>query len=101
MDRASARYKQHVAAALEKEPGPLYDWMREVYRRDHDVLLYILQEDIAPMHLEMFEGYWIGQFSDLLNIVGVHAGTQDSEVGKQIKAHLRAQIELARRKPEV
>ena len=37
-DRISYRFKQHVAAALEKEPGPLYDWMRDVYRLEHDVL---------------------------------------------------------------
>lgn len=100
-DRVSYRFKQHVAAALEKEPGALYDWMRDVYRRSYDVLCYTLQEGIAPMDLDLFEGYWIRQFAGLLNTVGTKSDTEDSEVAKRIRAYLGSQLELARLKPAV
>jgi hypothetical protein len=35
-DKVSYRYEQHITAALEKESGALYDWMRDVWRRDAD-----------------------------------------------------------------
>ena len=100
-DRVSYRFKQHVAAALEKEPGPLYDWMRDVYRRDHDVLCHTLQEGIAPMDLDTFENYWIGQFGGLLNTLGNKAGTRDSAVAVQLKAHLRGELERTRMTPTI
>jgi hypothetical protein len=89
-----------VAAALEKESGPLYDWMRDVYRRDHDVLCHTLQEAITPMDLDLFERYWIGQFSGLLNSIGNSADTKDSAVAHSLKAHLRAELEHARTRPK-
>ena len=98
-DRVSYRFKQHVAAALDKEPGPLYDWMRDVYRRDHDVGVFTLQERIIPKDLEMFELYWIGQFSNLLNVVGNKKGTADSAVAKQIKAAIQEQLRVSRTVP--
>ena len=71
--------------------------MRDVWRHDHDVAAYTLQEGIVPKDLDMFEQYWIDQFSNLLNVVGNLSQKQDSPVAKQIKAALRAQLDLARR----
>jgi hypothetical protein len=92
----SYRFKQHVTAALEKEPGALYDWMRDVWRGDYDVGVYTLQEGIIPADLDLFEQYWIDQFADLLNVVGNKAGKADTSVAKQIKAAIRAQLESSR-----
>jgi hypothetical protein len=111
-DRVSYRLRQHVTAALEKEPGLLYDWMRDVYRRGHDVWVYTLQEGIVPKDLPMFEQYWIDQFMNLLNVVGNKdrlqnvadgrtsvAPRQDSPLAKQIKAAIREQLRVARTPP--
>jgi hypothetical protein len=88
-DKVSYRFKQHIAAALEMEPGPLYEWIRDVWRRDFDVNVHTLQEGIVPRDLDMFEHYWIKQFEGLLNVVGNVPGTVDSEVAKQLKAGLK------------
>lgn len=93
-DKVSHRFKQHITAALEKEPGALYDWMRDVWRRGFDVSVHTLQERIIPKDIDMFEKYWIDQFSNLLNIVGNKAVKRDSDVAQQIKAGLRAQLQL-------
>lgn len=95
-DKVSYRFKQHVTAALEKEPGALYDWMRDVWRGDYDVGVYTLQEGIVPADLDLFEQYWIDQFADLLNIASNKAGKVDTSVAKQIKAAIRAQLESSR-----
>lgn len=94
-DKVSYRFKQHVTAALEKEAGDLYEWMRDVWRSDFDVLVYTLQQGIAPRDEAMFEQYWIDQFSALLNVAGNRAGKEASPVAQQVIAALRAQIEQA------
>lgn len=95
-DKVSYRFKQHVTAALEKEPGVLYDWMCDVWRSDFDVLVYTLQEGIAPRDEAMFERYWIDQFSTLLDAAGSRTGKEPSPVAKQVITALRAQIEQAK-----
>jgi hypothetical protein len=96
-DRVSYRFKQHVTAALEKVPGPLYDWMREVWRSEFDVGVFTLQEGILPKDHAMFEQYWIDQFDRLLNISGNKPGKTASPIAKQVAAALRNQIEMARK----
>jgi hypothetical protein len=95
-DKVSYRFKQHVTAALEKEPGALYDWMRDVWRSDFDVLVYTLQEGIIPKDEAMFEQYWIDQFPTLLNVAGNRAGKDASPVAQQVISALLAQIEQAK-----
>jgi hypothetical protein len=97
-DKVSYRFKQHVTAALEKEPGALYDWMRDVWRSDFDVLVHTLQEGIIPKDEAMFEQYWIDQFSTLLNAAGNRVGKEISPVGRQVVAALRAQIEQTKKR---
>lgn len=98
-EKVSHRFKQHVTAALEKETGVLYDWVRDVWRRDHDVNFYILQEGIVPKDLDFFERYWIEQFTGLLNIVGNDKpGKIDSNIARQVRTVLREQIQLAKNK---
>jgi hypothetical protein len=98
-DKVSYRYKQHITSALEKESGPLYDWMREVWRQDHDVLVCTLQEAIVPRDLDMFERYWIDQFANLLNVVGNKSGKTDSKVAVQIQVAINDQLRSARNRP--
>ena len=91
-DKVSYRFKQHVTAALEKEPGALYQWIRDVWRRGFDVAAYPLQEGIIPKDVDMFEQYWIDQFTDLLNVTGNRQGKSNSTVAGQVIHALSAQI---------
>ena len=95
-DKVSYRFKQHVTSALEKEPGALHDWMRDVWRKEFDVGVYTLQEGIIPKDHAMFEQYWIDQFADLLNIAGNKPGKQVSATALQIIAAIREQLDRAR-----
>lgn len=95
-DKVSYRFRQHVAAALEKEPGPLYDWMRNVWRQGYDVSFFTLQEQIAPADHCMFEQYWIDQFEGLLNVVGNRPGKKNSVAAQQIIRALQAHLDLSR-----
>ncbi len=95
-DRVSYRFKQHITAALDKEPGPLYDWMQDVWRRNHDVSVYMLQQDIIPKDVDLFEQYWIDQFANLLNVVGNNKRTANSSIANQIQAAIQTQLESSR-----
>jgi hypothetical protein len=65
---APKRLKQHLASALDKEErGTVNNWIRDVLRKEHIAAVRIIQEDIAPKDLDLFETYWIGQFPNLLN----------------------------------
>jgi hypothetical protein len=62
------RRKQHLAAALDKdEKGAVCDWIRGILRRDYSLGIRVIQEDINPKDLDLFEHYWIEQFPNLLN----------------------------------
>lgn len=95
-DRVSYRFKQHITAALDKESGPLYDWMRDVWRRNHDVAVYILQQGIVPKDVDLFEQYWIDQFANLLNVVGNNKRTANSSIANQIQVAIQTQLESSR-----
>lgn len=96
-DRVSYRFKQHIAAALDQEPGPLNAWMQDVWRRDFDVEFYTLQEGIIPRDHAMFEQYWIDQFADLVNVSDNKPGKTNSAVAKQVIAALKQRLELTRK----
>jgi hypothetical protein len=96
-DEISYRVKQHITAALDHEPGALYDWMRDVWRRDFDVSVHTLQEGIIPKDMDFFERFWIDQFTNLLNVSRNTNRTQDSPVAKDVKAALKDQIQQSRK----
>jgi hypothetical protein len=81
----------------EKEAGALYDWIRDVWRQGFDIGVHTLQEAIIPKDLDMFEQYWIDQFSTLLNLTGNEVPKEDSKVGQQVRAALQAQLRLTKR----
>lgn len=95
-DKVSYRFKQHVTLALEKEPGAVYDWMRDVWRKDFDVGVYTLQEGIVPKDHAMFEQYWIDQFAGLLNVVGNRQGKEMTANALQVIAAIRGLLDRAR-----
>jgi len=67
-DNASTTHQQHLAAALDRgEKGALCDWIRGVLRRDQAVGMRVVQDDIDPKYLAVFEQYWAEQFPKLLN----------------------------------
>jgi hypothetical protein len=96
-DKVSYRFKQHITAALEMEPGALYDWMRDVWRQGHDIGVFSLQEGIMPKDHSMFEQYWIDQFAELLNVVGNRPDKTNSAVAQQVISAIKAQLNLGRR----
>lgn len=96
-DKVSYRFRKHITAAMEKEPGDLYEWIRDAWRKDHDVSFYILQDGIIPKDLDMFEKYWIAQFTNLLNVVSNPKTAVDSPVAQDIKAALKQQVQEAKR----
>jgi hypothetical protein len=95
-DKVSYRFKQHVTAALDREAGALYDWIREVWRQGDDVAPFTLQEGIAPKDHAMFENYWIDQFDNLLNVTGNRAGKKNSRVAEQVISAIQRQLEQMR-----
>jgi hypothetical protein len=91
-DDPSYRLKQHVTAALQKSPGPLYEWVRETWRRGAEVRSYTLQEDIIPKELDNFERYWMRQFFGLFNVAAnVKPVQRDTKIGAQVRVSLQQQ----------
>jgi hypothetical protein len=67
-ETAQKRRRHHIARALDLEQGALPGWIRQVFASGHDVGMHVLLTALAPCDLDMFEDYWIGQFTDLLNV---------------------------------
>lgn len=88
------RLKRHIARALEEDDrSPLYNWMRDVFRGGHLVETHVLQHEIAPKELEMFEKYWMQQFPNLVNtLLPDPRAISFSPVAEQVVAGLRAKI---------
>lgn len=95
-DRVSYRFKQHVAAALDQAPGPLYAWMHAVWRGGFDVEFYTLQEGVARVDEAMFEQYWIDQFTDLLNVGAADVAKTNSTIAAQIISVLKRRLDARR-----
>jgi hypothetical protein len=91
-DRASHSFKQHITAALDKEPGLLNEWIRDTWRAGFDVGMYVLQEEVAPTDLPMFQQYWSDHFRRILDQAVGDPKRVDSPVAKQIVAAIKAQL---------
>jgi len=91
--RPDQRHKRHLTAALEMEKGSLYDWIRDVLRKGHLVEVYVLQEDVIPADLDLYEEYWIGSFPSLLNVRRVGPSpAEPTAVGRDIIAAIRRML---------
>lgn len=87
-----------ITKALEREPGTLYEWVRDEWRAGHEVRAHVLQDDIIPADLEMFETYWIEQFSSLLNAnPPADPARSTSAVGQRVNEGIRSQLKGATR----
>jgi hypothetical protein len=90
---ARKRLDLTVTKALDREPGVLYDWLRDEWRFGHEVRAHVLQDDIIPADLAMFEAYWIEQFSGLLNVKPpADPARTTSPVGQRINNVIFAQL---------
>lgn len=98
-DKVSYRLKQHITAALEKQPGVLYDWIRDVWRSGDDVGVFTLQDRVIPKDINMFEQYWIDQFADLLNVVGNRTDKHNTRTAEQVISAIKVQLDLGRQGP--
>jgi hypothetical protein len=88
------RLNQHLARALEEaDRSTLYEWIRSVLRSGHLVDLHILQQEIAPKELDIFEKYWISQFIDLVNNTnpGIQT-TKPTAIAQQITQALALKV---------
>ena len=84
------RFKRHTTSALEYEEGVLYDWMREVWRKGDQVDFYELQTNIIPNDLELYEKYWIDQFSVLVNVRhNTKKTVRNTDVGERVRNLIR------------
>lgn len=82
-----------ITKALDRESGALYDWIRDEWRAEHEVHAHVLQDDVIPADLEMFEAYWIEQFSSLLNVnPPVDPARPTSDIGQRINDSILAQL---------
>lgn len=82
-----------ITKALDREPGALYDWVREEWRAEQEVRAHVLQDDIIPADLEMFEAYWIEQFSGLVTVKPpANLARPTSEIGQRINDAILAQL---------
>jgi hypothetical protein len=93
------RLNQHLARALEEDDrSSLYNWIRDVLRAGFLVEIHVLQRDVAPKELSLFEHYWMQQFHDLVNSSnGVPRQDQSSPIGLQVA---RALAERLRYSPD-
>lgn len=90
---AQKRLDLIVTKALDREPGALNDWLRDEWRAGHEVQAYVLQDEIIPADLELFESYWIEQFSDLLNVNPPDDPARPtSPIGQRINHAILAQL---------
>ncbi len=90
---ASKSLDHIITKSLEHESGALYDWVREEYRAEFDVRARVLQDDIIPADLEMFEHYWIEQFGDLLNAQSLaELARPTSDIGQRINASIMSEL---------
>lgn len=96
-NKVSCQFKRHITAALEKEPGALNDWVRDVWRQGHDIGVFTLQEGILPKDHAMFEQYWTDQFAGLLNVAGSRNARSNSTVAEQVIGAIKTRLGLASR----
>jgi hypothetical protein len=90
---ADKHFKKHVTSALELTEGSLYEWMRRVWRKDHDVGFHVLQTGIVPTDLAFYERYWTSQFPKLLNDRDSDASCDIiTDIGRRIVVAIKSKL---------
>jgi hypothetical protein len=90
------RYKQHLSSALDKGiVSAVNDWIRSVLRRESIIEYYVIQSDVNPQVLRVYEHYWLQQFSDLVNVNGPKTDVS-TKIGYQLIEAIRASLLLPR-----
>lgn len=64
------RLAQHLGDARRGAATAVGGWIRGRLAAGFPIHAHILQWTVAPVDLDLFERYWIGQFTDLLNADG-------------------------------
>lgn len=94
-DTASRTHQQHLAAALEKnQKGAVNDWIRNVLRRDQAVGMRVVQDDVDPKYLNVFQQYWSSQFANLLN-AGAGSRRKATATGQRIVDAIQGDLRKA------
>jgi hypothetical protein len=97
------RLKQHLARALEEDDhSPLYNWIRDVIRGGYLIDIHVLQWDIMPKELDLFERYWIRQFPNLLNMGMPEPGPPEATpAAAQVTRALQEKVRALRNPPPI
>jgi hypothetical protein len=98
---ADKGFQKHVTSALELTDGALYDWMRKVWRKDHDVGFHVLQTNIIPPDLAFYEQYWMSQFPKLFNVRDNGAPCDAlTDIGRQIIVAIKSKLVMTAEVPD-
>ena len=93
VDTAKKDLDLFVTEALDREPGILLDWIRDEWRDGHEIRPYVIQDEIAPTDLEMFEAYWAGQFAGLPNAgPSANPNRSTTALGKRVNDAISAML---------
>lgn len=93
---APVRHIRHLRDARQRPNTPLHRWIRRVEADGFQVRAHVLQSDVQPGDLNLFERYWMAQFAGLLNTSrGTPVVHADSAVGLAVRRALRRQLQAA------
>jgi hypothetical protein len=82
---ARKRLDRWITDALDRKTGAVAEWIQAEWRDGFDVEAWVLQDEIIPADLEMFECHWIEQFAGLLNRrAPADPARAETEVGRQM-----------------
>jgi hypothetical protein len=87
---------QHLRDAARRSSTRLHRWIRRIQEMGFQVHIHVLQTDVQPKDLNIFERYWMAQFRGLLNSgPGTPMVVADTEVGRSVQRLLRRQLQTA------
>jgi hypothetical protein len=61
------RYYRHLCDAWRRRGTLLHRWIRTTEAQGFEIRAFVLQTNVAPGDLDLFERYWMAQFTGLLN----------------------------------
>jgi hypothetical protein len=104
----AARHARHLRDAAKTASTDLHRWILGVENDGFQVRAHVLQLNVAPRELNLFERYWMSQFAGLLNCgPGTPTVRVDTPLGRAVKRALRRQLQaegpriLGRLQPQI